>query len=77
MPVSSYQDNGIVANNSSLNIYKRDRSSSNNNLRPPKNPQYLSQNYRGAAISSTTQSHASIIAEMHYQRGMSDIKQDL
>lgn len=76
MPVSLYQENGTIANNSSLNIYKRDRSSSNNNLRPPKNPQQLSQNYRGAN-STTTQSHASIIAEMHYQRGMSDIKQDL
>lgn len=50
MPVTSYQENGPSNNiisdnatnppsNSNLNIYKRDRSSSNNtNVRPPRNP---------------------------------------
>jgi hypothetical protein len=69
---------------SKANTYKRDRSGSNNAKRPPI-PEQKEYFNKQTGFSSTIDSNArneeapgsSIIAEMHYQRGMKDIKQDL
>lgn len=61
------------------NVFKRDRSGSNNAKRPPI-PEQKEYFNRQSAFSNTieyredTAPSSSIIAEMHYQRGMADVK---